>query len=80
MSKSIFTPNQEKLLVLLRQIRKEAGLSQFDLAQRLNQSQSFISKYEHGERRLDLLELRQVCEAVDITLQEFVQRFEDLLK
>ena len=62
---------------LLRQIREQAGLRQADLAQRIGQTQSFVSKYESGERRLDLLELRQVCEAAEISLSEFVRMFED---
>jgi len=42
MSKHIYTSEQERLQVLLRQIRQEAGLRQIDLAQRLGQSQSFF--------------------------------------
>ncbi len=65
---------------LLRQIRLDAGLSQIELAQRLGLAQSFISKYEQGERRLDLLELRQICQVVGMSLEEFVRKFEDSLK
>jgi len=54
----------------------EAGLKQGDLAERLEQSQSFVSKYESGERRLDLLELQNICRAVGLSLIEFVQRYE----
>ncbi len=63
--------------MLLRQVRQEKGLRQVDLADRLGQPQSFVSKYESGERRLDLLELRLVCEALGIALADFVRRFED---
>ncbi len=80
MEKSLFTPAQEKLQALLRQLRLGAGLRQSDLAAKLRQPQSFVSKYESGERRLDLLELRQICEAVGVPLAEFVQRFEKALK
>jgi len=52
---------QEYLRTLLRQIRLDAGLRQLDLAEKLGQPQSYVSKYESGERRLDLLELRQVA-------------------
>ena len=79
MSKGIFTPEQEKLLMLLRQVRSEAGLRQSDLAEYLQRSQSFVSKYEKGEIQLDLLELRQICQAVGISLQEFVKKYESLL-
>ena len=71
---------QERLRNLLRQIRIDAGLRQVDLAERLGQPQSYVSKYESGERRLDLLELRQVCEAIGISLQEFIRRFESSSK
>jgi transcriptional regulator with XRE-family HTH domain len=76
MGKSIGTSEQKRLLELLRQIRLDAGLRQVDLAERLGQPQSFVSKYESGERRLDLLELRQICEAVGISLLKFVKMFE----
>lgn len=69
---------RQRLLELLRQIRIEAGMRQSDLAKKLRQPQSFVSKYESGERRLDLLELHQVCAAVSLSLTEFVKRFEDL--
>ena len=80
MEKSIFTAEQEKLQTLLRQIRLGAGLRQSDLAQKLKQPQSFVSKYESGERRLDVLEVRQICEAVGITLEDFAQRLEAILR
>jgi transcriptional regulator with XRE-family HTH domain len=67
---------QAQLLELLKQVRIEAGLRQVDLAARLKQPQSYISKYESGERRLDLLELNQVCKACGLSLVEFVKRFD----
>lgn len=79
MEKSIRNTHQSKLQDLLRQVRLEAGLRQVDLAERLGHPQSLVSKYESGERRLDLLELREVCEAAGISLEEFVRRFEESL-
>jgi DNA-binding XRE family transcriptional regulator len=79
MSKGIFTPKQKKLIELLRQTRKEAGLTQWQLAERLERTQSEISKIERGEYRLDLLELYEFCEAVNISVQEFIRRFEGSL-
>jgi len=76
MSKFTGTSEQQRLQELLRQIRMNVGLKQTDLAEKLGQSQSFVSKYESGERRLDLLELRQICEALGISLLEFVRKFE----
>lgn len=69
-------PTQARLQGLLRQVRVEAGLRQRDLAERLGQPQSFVSKYESGERRLDLLEIRDICGAVGVSLEEFVRRLE----
>jgi len=79
MGKNTFTPDQETLQMLLRQIRREAGLSQADVAQRLGLPQSFVSKYELGERRLDILEIRQICNAVGISLEDFVRKLEEIL-
>lgn len=76
MRKTIFSTGQEKLRELLRQSRLEAGYSQTALAERLKKPQSFVSKYESGERRLDLIELQQVCAAMDIPLLDFVKKFE----
>ena len=76
MEKSIFTAEQAALQQVLRQMRLGAGLRQEDLAERLSVPQSFVSKYESGERRLDLIELRQICQALGIPLLEMVRRFE----
>ncbi len=80
MERSVRNTQQRKLQRLLRQVRLEAGLRQVDLAKRLDQPKSLVSKYESGERRLDLLELREICEAVGISLEEFVHRFEESLR
>ncbi len=70
---------REKLEELLKRIRQDKGIRQVELAEKLGVPQSFISKYESGDRRLDILELRQVCEAVGISLQEFIQKLEESL-
>ncbi len=80
MEKSLYSNEQKKLRSLLKQIRRGAGLRQGDLALKLGKPQSFVSKYESGERRLDLLEVRQICRAVGISLTDFVRRFEESLK
>lgn len=69
---------RKRLLELLRHVRLEAGLKQTELAKKLRRPQSFISKYESGERRLDLLELQQLCAALNLSLTEFVMRFEGI--
>lgn len=77
MRKSTFTPAHDELQRLLRQLRLSAGLRQEDVAEALGKPQSFVSKYETGERRLDLVELREICGALGITLSDFVKRFEE---
>lgn len=69
---------QKALLSLLREARVEAGLTQVELAKALHMPQSFVSKYESGERRLDLLELRDVCQALRVPIVDFVRRFDEL--
>ena len=75
MQKSISSSKHKTVLELLRKIREEAGLRQIDVSEKLNQPQSFVSKYESGERRLDLLELELVCSACETDLSEFVRRY-----
>ncbi len=65
-----------RLLDLLRRVRREAGLTQVDLARRIGEEQSFVSKFERGERRLDILELRHICRALGVTVDEFARRLE----
>lgn len=79
MRRSIGTAEHKRPLALLRQIRVDKGLLQIDVAKRLRKPQAFVSRYETGERRLDLLELREVCRAVGIELKDFVRDFEKSL-
>ena len=76
LDKSIYTREYETLVRLLREAREEASLTQVDLAERLEQSQSFVSKCERGERRLDLIQLRTICQVLGISLTDFVRRLE----
>ena len=79
MEKSVFTSDYQILLRELRRVRRDAGLTQADLAQRLAQTQSFISKCERGERRIDVVELRHFCNAMGVTFSDFVSGLEDTL-
>ncbi len=76
MPKAKFTRDSAILLTLLKAVRTGAGLTQAEMAKKLGQPQSFVSKYESGERRLDVLELRQVCRASGISLIDFIRKLE----
>lgn len=79
-AKNPYSYHQTKLQELLRRIRLDAELRQEDLAKRLGVPQSFVSKYESGERRLDVVEIRQICGAIGISLADFARMFEESLK
>jgi len=79
-SASISDPRYRKLCGLLRQMREEAGLSQVELARRLRKPQSYVSKYESAERRLDVLEVWLVCEAMGVRFMHFARRYESELR
>lgn len=75
MRKSIRTPEHKALCTLLRDIRLEAGLTQEELAERLGKPQAFVSRYELGERRLDLVEIQQISDACGVSLREVLGRY-----
>jgi len=54
-------------------------MTQRELMVKLNRPQSYISKYESGEKRLDILELREACEACGVTLSAFASKLETAL-
>ena len=64
---------------LLYRLRINAGLTQKQLADKLSTPQSYISKIESGERRIDLIELREVCKALNTNLVEFTTMLEEEL-
>jgi transcriptional regulator with XRE-family HTH domain len=76
MDKSIYTREYAIVLRLMKQTREKAGITQVELAKRLRQSQSFVSKMERGDRRIDIVQLRTICGIYGLRLSEFVQRFE----
>ncbi len=63
-----------QLRKLLIEARQTAGLTQADLAKRLGKPQSFVSKYERGERRLDVLELIDIATAIGLDIPTFIAR------
>ena len=76
MDKSIYSAEYLVFLKSLRSTRKRAGLTQQQFANRIGETQSFVSKCERGERRIDLVELRTMCRALGVRLPAFIERFE----
>ena len=66
MAPSHSNPTNERLRAILVEGRRAAGLTQAELATRLARPQSFVSKYERGERRLDVAELIEVAVALGL--------------
>jgi transcriptional regulator with XRE-family HTH domain len=77
--KSAFTPEYATLLALLRETRRAAKVTQVELARRVNETQSQVSKFERGEVRLDMIELRTILLAMGTTLPAFVSKLEKRL-
>ena len=72
MAKSIYGAEYKKVLENLRKARMEAGLRQEDVAQKLSKPQSYISKIERGERRIDVIELKAFARLYKKSLDYFV--------
>ena len=79
MRRTLYSDENAVLCRLLQELRSEAGLTQTQLAEALEEPQSNISRVEVGQRRLDLLELRQWLEPLGVTLRDFVKRLEKRL-
>ena len=80
MEKSLHTPEHAALVELLRETRHSAGVTQIELAALVGEPQSFISKWERGALRLDVIQLRTLCQALGVSFETFIRRFERRLK
>jgi transcriptional regulator with XRE-family HTH domain len=76
MEKSLHSEGYALFLQQFRAARKSAGITQIELAERLDETQSFVSKCERGERRIDVVELREFCRALGMPFMEFTGRLD----
>jgi len=75
--KSVFTTEYRNFLQQLINARKLAGLTQREVATRLGKPQSFVSKYENGERRLDVVEYLKVASAIGFDPYELIRNLQN---
>jgi transcriptional regulator with XRE-family HTH domain len=80
MSNRLWNERQVAVRAALKGIRQKAGFTQAQLADSLAKPQSYISKYENGERRLDYLEVLEVCDACGTTIAKFHRAYEKTLR
>lgn len=76
MPKSLRTPRQELLQSLLADARKAKGMTQADVAKALGKPQSFVAKYENGERRIDVVEFVDIAAALGVVPGDILARIE----
>jgi len=80
MTKAIYRPEYGVFLGLLKRRRIEAGMTQAQCSTALGHPQSFMSDVERGSRRLDIMQLRDLCEVIGIELSALVLDFEKALR
>ena len=76
MTRSAFTRKHEYFRKILVEARRDAGLTQVALAKKLGRPQSFVSKFERGERRLDVIEFVEVARALSLNAARIVSELE----
>jgi transcriptional regulator with XRE-family HTH domain len=80
MKKTIHSKEYRKLISLLREKRENLDITQLKLASIIETDQTFISKIENSERRIDVIELRTICKALKISFTDFIEELEQNLE
>jgi transcriptional regulator with XRE-family HTH domain len=75
--KSVFTDEYKAVLQCLVAVRRRHKMTQQELAARLSKPQSFVSKYEHGERRIDVVEFLQIVRMIGADPQAVIKEIFD---
>ena len=76
MTKSVFSAEYERFCRLLVEARRSANLTQIQLAVALSRPQSYVSKYERGERRLDVIEFLEIARALKLDAVSFLEELQ----
>ena len=76
----IYEPEYRVLIDCLKTYRLQSKMTQQELAGLLGCSQTYVSKYEQGQKRLDIIEMRKICNCLGVDLIELISEFEDRLR
>ena len=77
MANKLWDEKRERLRQLLKDLRaNKAKLTQVQLSQELGRPQSYVSKYENGERKLDYVEVYEICKVLGVSMQRFNRLYE----
>lgn len=79
MGKTIHQQKYHRMIALLRQKRESCGVTQVQLAKELNISQAAVSKIESCERRIDIIELMDICRVINLPFEEFIAEFNSII-
>ena len=74
--KALYERSYAAFRELLKEERRKAGLTQAMLAKKLRRPQSYVSKYERGDRRLDVIEFLEIARAIKFDPNEFLQKLD----
>jgi len=80
MPNALHRAEYEIFRLMLVQARENSGITQVEVAAKLKKPQSFVSKYERGERRLDVPEFIEIATILSIDVQEFISCYQANLK
>lgn len=78
MTRSVFTSKYKYVREFLALVRQKKGYSQRELSQKLKMASSFVNKYETGERRLDIVEVVELCKFLDVDAVKLVRNLQNI--
>lgn len=78
--KTIHSKEYWILIEFLKECRINSSLTQQELAGLLGTDQTYVSKYESSQRRLDILEIREICQMLSLDFVEFIKNYESRIK